>query len=547
MAGYDDYDDYYGEPARRGQGQRRATQRSQGGAYRAQGQSARRATSGQRQGTPRHASQRAQGYATASGYTATASPRTRQGNARRSSAGGYRGAQQRRPQQRKASVLPYILLGVLGVALVVAAIVFVPKLFGGKSSGGEGEPIIAEDGTVISEGSAAEPAAVTINTLMVGDMLMHHGVWESGEHSPTDRNYDHLFAHIADDLAWADIAMLDQETPVNSTDTHAFTGYPVFCGPLEVTDAEAKAGFNVILHASNHAVDQGYDGLRAELNHWHEAYPDVQVIGAYLPDEQVAADMGPAYYEKDGFKVAILNYTYDLNGYSDPSDAVCEIDRDQIAKDVAIAEENADLTIVCPHWGIENELSPNEYQTDLAKYMCDLGVDLIIGNHPHVIQPVSLIKGDSGNTCPVFWSTGNFISTMDTDKNLIGGIAKAVLTKDQNGARVSEVTFTPIVAKRAYTVSSNGINDISEEDTYNADLTTYKLMDYTDEIAATNAWRPADSRPTHAWCVEFCKDVLGEGFDGDSCVFTLNLDPASAWNLGSAVSEGEAESAEASA
>lgn len=467
-----------------------------------------------------------------------AAPARRQSADPRAAAGPARQARARRPvqqpQRRKSSPAPFIILGVLIVALLVGGFFLVTSLGKGKtSSSATQEQQTAE----LSENSAAAavpqtPTSVTINTLMVGDMLVHHGVWESGEYSTTERNYDHLFAHVLDDLSWADLAMIDQETPLVGPTAFDFSGFPSFNGPLEIADAEAKAGFNMILHASNHAMDQGSDGLRTELSYWRANHPEVQVVGAYMPQEEVAANMGPRYFEKDGFKVAVLNYTYDLNGYEDPYDAVCEIDVAQMQKDVEIAEANADLTIVCPHWGVEDETSPNDEQYELAKLMCDWGVDLVLGNHPHVIQPVQLVVNSAGHTMPVYWSTGNFISTMDQDRNLIGGIAKAVLVKDANGARVSEATFTPIVAHRAYTISSNGINDESSEPSYNADLTTYKLSDYTDALAETNAWRPEDSRPSHSWCVEFCSEVLGSAFDRTSCVLTLSLDPATGLNLG---------------
>ena len=440
--------------------------------------------------------------------------------------------QARRPQRR--SPVPFIILIIALVVVGVCAFLFVSRCSKGdaqqpqQEQQQQGAPLTEDSGSVAQTEVAQGPHDVTINALMVGDMLVHHGVWESGEISMEERNYDHLFAHVLDDLNWADIAMIDQETPLAGGGTFAYTGFPTFNGPQEIADAEAKAGFNVILHASNHAMDQGSDGLRKELEYWRSHFPEVQVVGAYMPQQETAAEYGPIYYEKDGFKVAILNYTYDLNGYPDPYDAVCEINYDQIKRDVQIAESTADLTIVCPHWGTENETTPNSEQIDLAKAMADWGVDVIIGNHPHVIQPVSTVTSSSGQVVPVYWSTGNFISTMDTDANLIGGIAKVTLIKDASGnARVDAATFTPLVAHRAITVSSYGIDDESTEPSYNPDMTTYKLVDYTDSVASTNAWRPDDSRPSHAWCVDFCSSILGSGFDPTTCVFTLDLSGAS--------------------
>jgi len=392
------------------------------------------------------------------------------------------------------NVKPIYLLVVLGVLALVLLVSLLSRCVRGAGKAAPAEPA-----------SPAEPQYV--NVMMVGDILVHQGVWESGEQADGTYNYDHLFANIAEDLAEADLAMLDQETVLGGRD-RGLSGYPVFNGPHEIADAEVKAGFDVILHASNHAMDQGDAGLAADLTYWRDTYPGTLVAGAVIPGENTAAARGATYWRQGDFVIAILNVTYDLNGFEDPSDAVFEIDEDEMRADIEAAEAKADLTIVCPHWGDEGTFGPNAEQRELAQKMCDWGVDLVFGNHPHVPQPVEVITGADGHQMPVFWSTGNFVSTMLEKENLVAGIAKAVLVKDENGARVASVSFEPIVTHR-------GFGDL---------MTTYHLADYTQELADTNYWRSDDTPVYPEEAENIFADIVGSGYDRENDVLTIALE-----------------------
>lgn len=386
---------------------------------------------------------------------------------------------------------PIYLLVILGVLAVVLLVSLLARCAKGSSK-------------------PTEPASPTepqyVNVMMVGDILMHQGVWESGEQADGTYNYDHLFAHVADDLAEADLAMLDQETVLGGRD-RGLSGYPIFNGPHEVADAEVKAGFDVILHASNHAMDQGDEGLASDLTYWRDTFPGTLVAGAVIPGQDTAAHRGPTYWRQGDFVIAILNVTYDLNGFPDPSDAVFEIDEEEMRADIEAAEAKADLTIVCPHWGEEGAFVPNAEQRELAQKMCDWGVDLVFGNHPHVPQPVEVITGEDGHQMPVFWSVGNFVSTMLDKENLVAGIAKARLVKDGNGARVESVSFEPIVTHRGF----------------GSEMTTYHLADYTQELADTNYWRSDDVPVYPGEAEDIFADIVGSGYDRESDVLTITL------------------------
>lgn len=359
-----------------------------------------------------------------------------------------------------------------------------------KTDGGKDEPTVTEE----------KSAPVTINLMMIGDILQHRGVYESGYMDDGTRNYDHIFAHIGDQLADADIKVVNQETLLGGT-MFEFSGYPTFNGPQEMGDAEVKAGFNVILRATNHAMDMGYEGLHSELSYWHTQHPEIAVIGAVDPDDSSASIEDVYIYEKDGFKIALLNYTFDLNGFEDPQNKVSWLDEDHVRRTVQAADASADMVVVFPHWGEEYNLDPVEYQYQMAQVFMDAGADVIIGGHPHVIEPVEILTASDGRKVPCFWSVGNFVCTQVDNENLVGGVAKVSFAKESDGtSSITGASFVP-------TICHKGLGSA---------MTTYLLRDYTDDLAATNYLESNETDNTSltvAWANEFCTQVLGPGFD----------------------------------
>ena len=423
-----------------------------------------------------------------------------------------------------------IVLGVLGLVFVGLLCFFVIRTCrGGASQTRSVDAGDAQQAVEVVE-EEPEPEYVDINLLMVGDILFHYQVRQSGLQADGTRNYDHVFANFKSELADKDIKVLNQETPLGGPSIEGdapdgYGSYPMFNGPQEMADAEVAAGFNVVLKATNHALDAGYDGARSELSYWRTNFPQVAVIGEVDPDDSTASVDDVYVYEKDGFRVALLNYTFDLNDMPDPSGIVSMLEEQHVRTTMAKAREQADMIVVFPHWGEEYETTPNAEQRAWAALFIEEGADVIIGNHPHVMQPAEVLADAEGNPVPCYWSTGNFISTSPDDMSLLGGVPELTLRKDKDGTCTVESAQMKVVATHL------GMG---------TDMTTYLLTDWTDELAATN-YIDTEMNPntdnttlTPAWAAQFCQEVLGSDFDTTTGSLTLDLTHPTALSSASA-------------
>ena len=206
------------------------------------------------------------------------------------------------------------LLGTLGCAgaasLSGCALPFGAGSASGPSAAGAIEPQLA---TVFDSTQTTK----SITLMMVGDMLIHTSVWNSGRRSDGTYNYDHFFANLTDEFANNDIAIVNQETILGGTE-HGLEDFPNFNSPQELGDAEAKAGVDVALTATNHALDQGFEGIKWDHSYWRDKHPEMVVPG--VADTQELADT-IHIIERDGIKVALLNYTQHTNGIPLPDSA----------------------------------------------------------------------------------------------------------------------------------------------------------------------------------------------------------------------------------
>jgi len=334
----------------------------------------------------------------------------------------------------------------------------------------------------------------TITLVAVGDNLLHMPVVRSGLKPDGSYDFSHIFEHLQPAFKNADIAVIGQETVFGGAE-FGYSGYPFFNSPSDMGKTLVNEGFDIVLHASNHVLDKWANGVENTLEFW-KGYPEVTVLGINeSEDKKNQVDI----IEVKGAKLAVLNYTYGTNGLVVPADKsylVNYIDEEKIEKDVTFSENNADFTIAFMHWGTEYSIKPDLFQKDLCNKMCEWGVDLVIGSHPHVIQPVEWYECESnGNQMLVYYSLGNFVSRQLEARNLLGGLADVSLKFDGEEMSISDYKFVPIVTH--YNTSFN-------------DFDVYRLSEYDDTLAINHGL--ASVRGVQG--IERWKKTLTEVFDG---------------------------------
>ncbi len=362
-----------------------------------------------------------------------------------------------------------------------------------------------------SEEQNIEDNSVTL--VMVGDMLMHMPVNRSGIRADGDIDFSHLFTYTQRTISEADIAIVNQEVILGGAEL-GISGYPMFNTYYEVGDAIADAGFDVVLHATNHAVDKGKEGLINCISYWEEEHPDIVYLG--IQDTQEERDT--IYVtEQNGIKIAILNYTYGLNGLPLPEGmpyAVNLMDKEQMAKDIAKAKEFSDFVVVCPHWGTEYVLKASSYQKDYAQFFLENGVDLVIGTHPHVIEPVEMLSDEEGNEMLVYYSLGNYVNSTaseenDIGKRMLGAIAEVTVKRTESGdVAIKNYTAHPIVTY----VSENKKN-----------ISVFPLNMFNDNLAKRSFTVKLDTNFSKTYLEDIWNSVignLGEEYENTSVTIT---------------------------
>ena len=288
-----------------------------------------------------------------------------------------------------------------------------------------------------------EPESARVTLMALGDNLIHNTVYWSAELPAGGYDFAPFYEAIAPVVSQYDIACINQET-ILVDDPALYANYPNFGSPTQVADALAKTGFSVVTGATNHCFDKGETGISDTCRYWREHYPDITTLGIHDSEEDAKT---LRVIEKNGIRIAMLNYTYGLNGGA-PGKAWM-VDRlvtfDAVEADLARAKEASDFVIVFAHWGEEDTFRPNDYEKTWAQVLADGGADLIIGGHPHVVQPARVLMAEDGREVPVFYSLGNFLSHQTQAKNMLGGMASVTIVKDADGTHVSEYDLQPTV------------------------------------------------------------------------------------------------------
>ena len=350
----------------------------------------------------------------------------------------------------------------------------------------------------------AGPARVSF--VAVGDNLPEIGMGtyadaQAGEPGDGDYDYTPIFAPIRDYVQAADLAYVKEETHLGG-DEIGPRGYPSFNTTDQMADALVDTGFDLVGSASNHAYDWGAFGANDHSREVWNAQP-VAFAGTASSVEEAEKI---ATVERNGITFALLDYTYGVNGYDQedlPDYAVSFMDKDRIEADVKRAQEMADVVLVAMHWGTENLMEADDTQRDYAQFLADLGVDVVLGSHPHVIGPMTWLTGEGGNRTLVAYSLGNFTSNHEYTHiyNELEGMLSCDFVKEDGEVRIENVAWVPLV------MHTDGTS-----------FAVYALKDYTPELASAHPTLSAEEDPI-GWLRQTSEDVvnsLGDDFPIDA-------------------------------
>lgn len=334
----------------------------------------------------------------------------------------------------------------------------------------------------------------------VGDTIAHKQIYTYGA-IYENNNYDFLYDNVKEKISEADLSAVVQETPfaedkdfynateddIKSTSQESnikeqinrlYSEYPKFSSPQGIASAQEAAGFDIIACATNHMMDQGIEGI----DRTYYAYKDdTNVIGILPSDRQESENY--IVISKNGITIALFDYTYGINdlgipsGYSNCINILS--DEDKVKKDLETARQEADAVIVFVHWGEEYKSDITDYQKKWTNIFYESGVNVVIGSHPHVLEPYELIQREGGQQMLVYYSLGNFVSGQNEIERILGGMAtftiSKTVTQDEMTITLTDYELEPIVTHQ----EKEGI------------YTAYFLRDYTDSLASMHRLNPS--------------------------------------------------------
>ena len=307
----------------------------------------------------------------------------------------------------------------------------------------------------------------SVTVLCGGDNLIHEPIYERAR---TDNGYDfdYLYQNVKSFIESADIATINQEAPL-ATDLEDPSGYPHFNTPKEVGQDLVDAGFDVINIGNNHMYDIGSQGALVTEQFFQNR--GIPVVGFYRSDEDFH---NIRIIEKNGIKIAFLSFVEMTNLDPDDPDlgyCVSMEDRSLVKEQIKEAREQADIVVAHAHWGEEGTTELTDGQVEMAHLMVDWGVDIIFGNHPHVIQSlVTITREEDSQLCPVIYSMGNFVSAQTHRNQIVSAMLAVKITRDANGiARPSAMGVMPV------------ITHFTQDD--RMDIVLYPLATYSEELA----------------------------------------------------------------
>ncbi len=290
-----------------------------------------------------------------------------------------------------------------------------------------------------SAGQKAGLPEQKLSLLFIGDIMGHdEQIWAAENRENHSYNYDTVFRYIKPVISDSDIAIANFEVTLAGS---PYSGYPRFSSPAALAGACRNAGIDYLVTANNHAADRGINGISGTIDRLDSL--GIPHTGTFA-DQASRDSLQPMMIRKNGFSIALLNYTYGTNGIKVPSPAVVNmLDKSLITGDIQKAKNNRpDMIILFLHWGTEYDTVPSILQYDLAEFLFTQGVDLVIGSHPHVIQKMMWYKRDQVNKDRiVVFSLGNFISNQRKPKTDGGSMVRIEITRDEKSVYILDTGF----------------------------------------------------------------------------------------------------------
>lgn len=353
--------------------------------------------------------------------------------------------------------------------------------------GGQSDTPVSIDNTSPSESSGngdtkPEPTPVAepdtkesrVSFIGCGDNIIYFGTYRDAASKAYEGgrkyNFRPIYQNVESIISAADIAFINQETCTSQS--FEVESYPTFNSPVDLTYDVTAVGFDIVNLANNHMLDHGARGLRDSFDNWNAR--GVSVIGCY---EEKDSGRYITYYEKNGIKIGFVSYTYGTNLSEDPAKEglyAPYLKQSDIAGDVSEARSNSDFVIVSVHWGTENSMNVNDEQRSYAQIMASAGADVIIGHHPHALQPVEWLEGKDGSRCLCVYSLGNFVHEQDHEYQVPGGMISFDIVKRSGGSTAENVQLIPTVCHYPRSFYDNAV---------------YLFKDYTPELADQHAVR----------------------------------------------------------
>lgn len=304
-----------------------------------------------------------------------------------------------------------------------------------------------------------EETDTTFTLTAIGDVMCHNTQYMDAYDSDTGTyDFSYVFDNISSYTKTANICIGNLETSFAGED-RGYSNYPTFNSPDSLADSLKSIGVDVLFTAGNHALDMGFSGLSRTIDVLDKA--DISHLGTYKTQED--QDKVLIKYVK-GVKIAFIDYTYGTNGISVPSDkkfCINLIDKDLIKKHIETAKnQNADMIVACMHWGTEYQTKQNSEQEELADFLFQNGVNVIIGNHPHVIQPMEkrTVTLEDGSTRDGFvvYALGNFICDQNAVNTRDSIILNLKITKHTDGSiTIDNYDYVPIYMYKDTSVSKH--------------------------------------------------------------------------------------------